>query len=75
MRNSRIHRYRAGFFYGFVNGVVDALNNRSVCFSACRCELETLISKHYQQHPEDLDKPAGPTPTKLFEQHYPCKLP
>ena len=69
------HRYRAGFFYGFINGVVDSLNNRSVCFSACRCELETLISKHYQQHPEDLDKPAGPTPTKLFEQHYPCKLP
>ncbi len=69
------HRYRAGFFYGYINGVLDSLNNRSVCFSECRCELETLINKHYRQHPKDLDKPAGPTLTKLFEQHYPCKRP
>ncbi len=69
------NRYRAGFFYGYIDGVLDSLNNRSVCFSECRCVLETLISKHYRQHPEDLDKPAGPTMTKLFEQHYPCKRP
>ncbi len=70
-----VNRYRAGFFYGYINGLLDSLNNRSVCFSECRCVLETLISKHYRQHPEDLDKPAGPTITKLFEQHYPCKRP
>jgi len=67
------NRYRAGFYYGFINGVLDALNNSSVCFSACRCDLESLISKHYQQHPEDLDKPAGPTLSSLFEKNYPCK--
>jgi len=67
------NRYRAGFFYGYINGVLEALNNRSVCFSDCRCELETLISQHYQLYPEDLDKPAGPVLSRLFEQHYPCK--
>jgi len=55
--------------------VLEALNYRSVCFSDCRCELETLISQHYLQHPEDMDKPAGPVLTRLFEQHYPCKTP
>lgn len=68
-------RYRAGFYYGFINGVLDAVNNRSVCFSDCRCELEKLVSQHYQQYPEDRDKPAGPTLTRLFEKHYPCKKP
>lgn len=74
-RQPDAHRYRAGFFYGYINGVLDALNHKSVCFSACRCELETLIDRHYRQHPEDLDQPAAPTLTKLFEQHYPCKKP
>ena len=69
------NRYRAGFYYGYINGVLEALNNRSVCFSDCRCELEVLISKHYKQHPEDLDKPAGPTLSSLFEKNYPCKKP
>lgn len=69
------HRYRAGFFYGYINGVLDALNNKSVCFSACRCELETLIAQHYRQHPADLEQPAGPILAALFEQHYPCKRP
>jgi len=69
------HRYRAGFFYGYINGVLEALNNRSVCFTACRCELETLLSRHYQQHPEDLKLPAGPVLARLFEQHYPCQQP
>ena len=63
------NRYRAGFYYGYINGVLDALNNKSVCFSECRCELETLIGKHYQQHPEDRDKPAGPILARLFEKH------
>lgn len=69
------NRYRAGYYYGYLNGVLDALNKRSVCFSACRCELETLVSKHYQQHPEDRDEAAGPVLTRLFEKHYPCKQP
>jgi len=50
-------------------------DNRSVCFTACRCELETLLSRHYQQHPEDLKLPAGPVLARLFEQHYPCQQP
>lgn len=69
------NRYRGGFYYGYINGVVDALNSKSVCFSECRCELDVLISKHYQQHPEDLDKPVGPTLSRLFERNYPCKKP
>lgn len=69
------HRYRAGFFYGYINGVLETLNNKSVCFSACRCELETLIDQHYRQHPEDLDQPAGPTLSRLLEHRYPCNKP
>lgn len=67
------NRYRAGFYNGYINGVLEALNGRNVCFSTCRCELEALISQHYKQHPEDLDKPAGPTLSSLFEKNYPCK--
>lgn len=52
------NRYRVGFYYGYINGVLDALNSKSVCFSECRCEL---------------DKPAGPTLSRLFERNYPCK--
>lgn len=66
------NRYRAGLFYGYIQGVLDALNKRSVCFTDCRCELEVVIGKHYQQHPEDLDKPAGPVLARLFERQYPC---
>lgn len=69
------NRYRAGFYNGYISGVLEALNGRSVCFSACRCELEALVSQHYKQHPEDLDKPAGPVMSRLFEKNYPCKIP
>lgn len=69
------NRYRAGIYFGYINGALDALNNRSVCFSACRCELDALISKHYVRHPEDLDKLAGPILASLFEKNYPCKKP
>jgi hypothetical protein len=69
------NRYRAGFYYGYISGVLDALNGRSVCFSACRCELEALVDRHYAQHTEDLDKPAGPILAALFERHHPCRKP
>ena len=69
------NRYRAGFYNGYINGVLDAVNGKTVCFSACRCELDALVSRHYREHPEDLAKPAGPLLTGLLERHYPCKKP
>jgi hypothetical protein len=69
------NRYRAGFYNGFVNGVLDAVNGKSACFSDCRCELDALVSRHYREHPADLDKPAGPLLAALLEKHHPCRKP
>lgn len=65
--------FRAGYYNGYVNGIVDALQGRSVCFSECRCELDKLVAKHLATHPEAVDQPAARWLVPLLETAYPCR--
>jgi hypothetical protein len=66
------NRYRAGFYSGYLQGVLEALQGRSVCFKACRCELDDRVAQYLRDHPAELDRPAGPWLVKLLEAAYPC---
>ena len=65
--------YRAGHYNGYLAGLVDALQGRSVCFKACPCELDTLVGDHLAKHPEALEKPAAAWLVPLLEASYPCR--
>ena len=66
------NRYRAGFYSGYLQGVLEALQGRSVCFKGCRCEIDDRVAQHLRDHPADRDHPAGPWLAKLLEDAYPC---
>jgi len=66
------NRYRAGFYSGYLQGVLDALQGRSVCFKGCRCEIDDKVAQYLRDHPADLDRPAGPWLAKLLVDAYPC---
>lgn len=66
------NNYRAGAYSGYLSGMLDALAGRGVCFRVCRCELDDRVAAWLRDHPDDLDKPAGPWLTKLLEASYPC---
>jgi hypothetical protein len=66
------NRYRAGFYSGYLTGMLEALQGRSVCFKGCRCEIEDRVAQYLNDHPAALDRPAGPWLVKLLEEAYPC---
>ena len=65
--------FRAGHYNGYLAGLVEALQNRSVCFKACPCELDTLVGAHLEAHPEALEQPAATWLVPLLEASYPCQ--
>jgi len=66
------NRYRAGFFSGYLSGMLDALEGRGVCFRVCRCELDARVADYLRDHPAELDRPVGTWLVKLLEASYPC---
>lgn len=70
--NLDANRYRAGFFGGYLSGMLDALEGRSVCFRVCRCELDDRVAGYLRDHPDELDKPVAGWLVKLLEDTYPC---
>jgi hypothetical protein len=66
------NRYRAGFYAGYLSGMLDALEGRGVCFKACRCELDDRLAKYLADNPAKRDLPAGTWLAKLLEEWYPC---
>jgi hypothetical protein len=64
--------FRAGFYKGYVSGILEALEGRSVCLRVCRCEVEPRLARHLADHPERRDQPAAAWLPGLFEQWYPC---
>ena len=66
------NRYRAGFFGGYLSGMLDALEGRSVCFKVCRCELDARVADYLRDHPDELDRPVATWLVKLLEDTYPC---
>ncbi len=65
--------YRAGHYNGYLLGVLDALQGRSVCFRACPCELDNLVGQYLANHPSMEDRPVTEWLAPLLEEKYPCK--
>lgn len=65
--------YRAGHYNGYLAGVLDTLQGRSVCFRECVCELDKLVEQHLADHPEILDRPVIEWLVPLMEKKFPCK--
>lgn len=65
--------YRAGHYNGYLAGVLDALQGRSVCFRECVCELDKLVGRHLAEHTELRDRPAIEWLAPLLAARYPCK--
>ena len=65
--------YRAGHYNGYLAGVLDALQGRSVCFRECICELDKLVERQLADHPEMGDRPVAEWLLPLLERKFPCK--
>ena len=65
--------YRAGRYNGYLAGVLDSLQGRSVCFRACICELDKMVEQHLASHPGSDDRPASEWLVPLMEKRFPCK--
>jgi len=67
--------YRAGRYYGYLAGVLDTLQGRSVCFRECVCEIDKMVDKYLADHPElELDdRPVIEWLVPLMETKFPCK--
>lgn len=65
--------YRAGRYNGYLAGVLDTLQGRSVCFRECLCELDRVIGQHLADHPELNDGPTIEWLVPLLESRFPCK--
>ncbi len=65
--------YRAGRYNGYLAGVLDTLQGRSVCFRECVCELDKLVEQHLADHPETDDRPVIAWLVPLMEARFPCK--
>lgn len=66
--------YRAGHYNGYLAGIIDALQGRSVCFRDCPCEIDRLVAAHLAAHPQLQDAPVAGWLLPLLEQRYPCQL-
>lgn len=65
--------YRAGHYNGYLAGVLDALQGRSVCFKECICEIDKLVERQLADHPELRDRPVTEWLLPLMEKKFPCK--
>lgn len=65
--------YRAGYYNGYLAGVLDALQGKRICFRECVCELDKLVERHLGDHPEAGDRPVAEWLVPLLEDRYPCR--
>lgn len=65
--------YRAGYYNGYLAGVLDSLQGKRICFRECVCELDKLVARHLADHPEAGDRPAAEWLVPLLEERYPCR--
>ncbi len=67
--------FRAGHYNGYLAGMLDALQGRSVCFRECTCELDALVGRYLTDHPEARERPVAEWLVPLLEARYPCRRP
>jgi hypothetical protein len=65
--------FRAGHYNGYLAGMLDALQGRSVCFRECTCELDTLVSRYLTDNPAARERPVAEWLVPLLEARYPCR--
>jgi hypothetical protein len=65
--------YRAGRYNGYLAGVLDSLQGRSVCFRECVCELDKMVEQHLANNPGIDDRPVSEWLVPLMEKRFPCK--
>ncbi len=65
--------YRAGHFNGYVAGIVDSLQGKSICFRDCPCVISQLIERHLKDFPQDADRPPTEWLIPLLQSRYPCR--
>jgi hypothetical protein len=65
--------YRAGHYNGYLAGVVDALQGRSVCFRECICELDKIVERQFADYPETKNRPVAEWLVPLMEARFPCR--
>jgi hypothetical protein len=65
--------YRAGRYNGYLAGVLDALQGRTVCFKECVCELDKSVASYVEEHGDAEDRPAIDWLVPLLETRFPCK--
>lgn len=64
--------YRAGHYNGYLAGILDSLQGRSVCFRDCVCELDKLVGRYLSEHPDAGDRPVVEWLVPLLQATYPC---
>lgn len=65
--------YRAGRYNGYLAGVLDALQGRTVCFQECVCELDKSVAAYLAEQRDINDGPATAWLVPLLEARFPCK--
>jgi len=65
--------FRAGHYNGYVAGILDTLQGRSVCFKECVCEIDKLVGQYLEGNPKSQERPAIEWLVPLLESRYPCK--
>jgi len=65
--------FRAGHYNGYVAGVLDTLQGRSVCFKDCVCEIDKIVGQYLEDHPKLQERPAIEWLVPLLQSRYPCK--
>lgn len=65
--------YRAGYYNGYLAGVLDSLQGQRICFRDCVCELDKLVARHLADRPEAAARPVVEWLVPLLEERYPCR--
>ncbi len=65
--------YRAGYYNGYLAGIIDALQGQRICFRDCVCEIDKLVERYLADHPAQQEAPVASWLLPLLERQYPCK--
>jgi len=65
--------YRAGYYGGYLAGVLDSLQGTRICFRECICELDKLVARHLADRPVPTERPVVDWLVPLLEARYPCR--
>jgi hypothetical protein len=65
--------YRAGHYNGYVAGIIDSQQGKSICFRDCPCVISQLVERHLKEIPQDANRHPTEWLTPLLQSRYPCR--